>query len=74
MSQISLLFKKNAPYYKGAQRKTMRLPLQEAWFGSLGRKEPLEKEIADHSSIPAWEIPWTEEPGSPWGRKNLHMT
>ena len=52
----------------------MRLPLQEAWFGSLGRKEPLEKEIADHSSIPAWEIRWTEEPGSPWVRKKLHMT
>ena len=29
----------------------------------LGQEDPLEKEIATHSSIPAWEIPWTEEPG-----------
>ena len=30
---------------------------------SLGHKDPLEKEMATHSSIPVWEIPWTEEPG-----------
>ena len=30
---------------------------------SLDREDPLEKEMAIHSSIPAWEIPWTEEPG-----------
>ena len=30
---------------------------------SLGREEPLEKEMATHSSILAWRIPWTEEPG-----------
>ena len=30
---------------------------------SLGQEDPLEKEIATHSSILAWEIPWTEEPG-----------
>ena len=32
-------------------------------FPSLGREDPLEKEMATHSSIPAWRIPWTEEPG-----------
>ena len=31
----------------------------------LGQKDPLEKEMATHSSILAWEIPWTEEPGGP---------
>jgi len=31
--------------------------------GSLGREDPLEEEIATHSSVLAWEIPWTEEPG-----------
>ena len=43
---------------------------------SLGRKDPLEKEMAIHSSILAWKIPWTEEPVgySPWGRKELDMT
>ena len=30
---------------------------------SLGREDPLEKEMATHSNIPAWRIPWTEEPG-----------
>ena len=35
----------------------------EAWVRSLGQKDPLEKGIATHSSILAWRIPWTEEPG-----------
>ena len=37
--------------------------LQEMQVQSLGREDPLEKEIATHSSILASEIPWTEEPG-----------
>ena len=36
---------------------------QETWVQSLGREGPLEQEVATHSSILAWEIPWTEEPG-----------
>ena len=36
--------------------------MQESQVRSLGRDGPLEKEIATHSSILAWEIPWTEEP------------
>ena len=36
---------------------------QETWVRSLGQEDPLEKEIATHSRILAWEIPWTEEPG-----------
>ena len=41
-----------------------RLPLmQETWVPSLGREDPLEKEVATHSSILAWRIPWMEEPG-----------
>ena len=36
--------------------------MQETWVRSLGWKDPLEKEIATHSSILAWKIPWTEEP------------
>ena len=35
----------------------------EMQIWSLGQEEPLEKELATHSSIIAWEIPWTEEPG-----------
>ena len=41
-----------------------RLPtIRETRVRSLGGEDPLEKEIASHSSIHAWEIPWTEEPG-----------
>ena len=36
---------------------------QETRVPSLGGKDPLEKEMATHSSILAWKIPWTEEPG-----------
>ena len=37
--------------------------MQETWVGSLGWEDPLEKEMATHSTALAWEIPWTEEPG-----------
>ena len=37
--------------------------MQETWVQSLIREDPLEKEMASHSSILAWRIPWTEEPG-----------
>ena len=37
--------------------------VQETWVRSLGREDPLEKELATHSSILAWESLWTEEPG-----------
>ena len=47
--------------------------MQETWVQSLGREDPLKKEMATLSSILAWRIPWTEEP-SPQGRKELDMT
>ena len=37
--------------------------MRETWVQSLGGEDPLEKEMATHSSILAWEIPWIEEPG-----------
>ena len=40
--------------------------MQETWVGSLGWENPLEKRMAIHSSILAWRIPWTEEPGGLW--------
>ena len=41
-----------------------RLPaMPETWVQSLGREDPLEKEMAIHSSTLAWKIPWMEEPG-----------
>ena len=37
--------------------------MKETWVQSLGRKDPLEKGMATHSSVLAWRIPWTEESG-----------
>ena len=37
--------------------------MQEMWIRSLGQEDALVKEMATHSSILTWEIPWTEEPG-----------
>ena len=42
--------------------------MQEMQVQFLGWKDPLEKEMATHSSILAWRIPWTEEPGGPQSR------
>ena len=39
------------------------LAMQEIWVQSLGQEDTLEKGMATHSSILAWRIPWTEEPG-----------
>ena len=39
------------------------LAMWESWTSSLGREDPLEEGMASHSSILAWRIPWTEEPG-----------
>ena len=39
------------------------LAIQETWVQSLGWEDPLEKEMATHSSTLAWKIPWMEEPG-----------
>ena len=36
--------------------------MQETWVQSLGGEDPLEKEMATHSNVLAWKIPWTEEP------------
>jgi len=46
-----------------AQTVKNRPAMQETGVQSLGRKDPLEKEMATSSSILAWRIPWTEEPG-----------
>ena len=43
---------------------------QETQFPSLGRDDPLKEEMATHSSILAWIIPWTEEPGELWSMRS----
>ena len=49
--------------FPGAQREKRLPAMWETWVQSLGREDPLEKEMATHSSILAWKISWTEEPG-----------
>ena len=64
----SVVKKKNPP--------AMQDPL-ETWVPSLGGEDALEEGMATHSSIPAWRISWTEEPGrlySPWGHKGSDTT
>ena len=46
-----------------AQRVKYLPAIQETWVRSLGQEDPLEKEMATHSSTLAWKIPWTEKPG-----------
>ena len=49
--------------FPGGSAVTIHWPRQEMQVRSLGGEDPLEEEMATHSSILAWEIPWTEEPG-----------
>ena len=46
-----------------AQRVKCLPAMWEIWVQSLGQEDPLEKEMATHSSVLAWKIPWTEKPG-----------
>ena len=55
--------------HKDVAQSVKNLPaVQETWVQSLGWEDPLEKEMATHSSILAWKISWTEEPG---GRQSI---
>ena len=59
ISQFNKLFLKPLM----VQRVKRLSAMQETWIQSLGREDPLEKEMAIHSRTIAWKIPWTEEPG-----------
>ena len=50
--------------YMWVAQRVKRLPaMQETWVRSVGQEDPLEKEMATHSSTLAWKSPWTEDPG-----------
>ena len=51
------------PFTLVAQLVKVPPAMRETWLQSLGWEDPLEKEMATHSSILVWGIPWTEEPG-----------
>ena len=61
------VLKLSLPSSTGASLVVQRLnhmpAMWETWVRSLGWEDPLEKKMATHSSIPAWRIPWMEEPG-----------
>ena len=61
MREIDAVF--DLPVFSGGSVVKNLPAVQEMQAQSLAREDPLEKEMAIHSSITAWEIPWTEEPG-----------
>ena len=64
-----------APGGTSSKEPTCQCRRHEAQVRSLGQEGPLEKVMATHSSIPAWRIPWTEEPGglqSMWSQRVRH--
>ena len=60
---MSMLGLKKGSASPVAQWYRIHLPVKEMWVQALDQEDPLEKEMVTHSSILAWEIPWTEEPG-----------
>ena len=59
MKYIILSFLRGLPRWLSVKESPAK---QERYIGFLGQEDPLEKEMATHSSILAWEIPWSEEP------------
>ena len=63
---VCFILRVTQPYYWASlvTERVKNLPaMQETWVQSLGPEDPLEKEMEAYSSILAWRIPWTEEPG-----------
>ena len=66
MLNISMFNHVSSMKYSLVTQRVKCLPaMWETWVRSLGREDPLEKEMATHSSTLAWKIPWMEEPGGP---------
>ena len=62
------------PWASLVAQRLKRLPgMRETWFRSLGREDPLEREMATHSSTLAWRIPWREKPGRLTFRSLIHV-
>ena len=62
-------------WHSGKETSCQSRKLKEKWVQSLGQEGPLEEEMAAHSSILAWRIPWTQEPGglqSMWSQRVGH--
>ena len=62
-TDFRIVFSSSVKYSMGILIGIYLPAMRETWVWSLGREDPLEKEMAAHSSTFAWKIPWTEEPG-----------
>ena len=66
LKEVAIIFITSTIIWPQVAQRLKNLPaMRETWVQSLGQEDPLEKEMATHSSILAWRIPWTEEPGGP---------
>ena len=76
VSSIGILLFKDFPGGSVVNNLPALQKMQETWGRSLGGEDPLEKGMAIHSSVLAWRISWTEEPGGlqSMGFKESHMT
>ena len=63
MNYLGKSYSRASPIAQQVKNPPTMQETQKAWVQSLGWEDPLEKEMATHSSILAWEIPWTEETG-----------
>ena len=63
MSGIQVWALLGFPWWLSGKEAACNVGATETWVRSLGRENPLEEGMATHSSILAWRIPWTEEPG-----------
>ena len=73
-AMIMRVYVYESPWWLRGKKKNLPA-MKETWVCSLGQEDPLEKEIATHSSILAWEIPWIEKPGrlqSMWRQRVGH--
>ena len=58
-----------------SQQEGIQMPMQQMWVQPLGQEDPLEKEMATHSSVLAWEMPWTDsDAGRDWGQEEEGTT
>ena len=74
MNMTGVLTKQTSLVAQYVKNPPAMLEIQEMRVQSPVWENNLDEEMATHSSILAWKIPWTEEPGSPWGRKKLYTT
>ena len=70
---VGLIYGDGIPRWLSGKESTYQCR-KEIWVRFLDGEDPLEEEMATLSSILAWGIPWTEEPGGSWGHKELHRT